>query len=401
MRTVSSLSVLGVFAVLGLGACKETTGPRTGDPIRVGVAVALTGSLAVEGLDARRGYELWAEFVNTERGGLLVDGVRRPVELLIRDDASNAATSAQLVAELIDVERVDFLLGPYGSAATLTTSAVAEEKGTIMIAPNGASEEIYTRGFANTFGILTPGREYTKAAIERLAERGARTMVLAQETGSAFSASVGQGALAWAAANGLTVLAVLEYPREASDLSAVIDAANALAPDVFIGGGHFADAVRFTRTAAQRGFSPPAMLLTVGPGGPEFTAALGDTANGVLGPTQWDRTMGWQGEAFGTPAQYAARYAARFGTPPTYQAAQSTAGGVVLGHAIEAANSTASDAVRARLRTMDLMTFYGPVRFDATGKNIAKPMGVVQVQGGASVVVAPSAIAVGALRYPR
>jgi len=50
---------------------------------------------------------------------------------------------------------------------------------------------------------------------------------------------------------------------------------------------------------------------------------------------------------------------------------------------------------------MDLVTFYGPIRFDATGKNVAKPMGVIQVQNGASVVVAPTTIAVGSLMYPR
>ncbi len=398
LRLRSRLAPLALVLAL---ACDDATSPAVATPIRVGAALSLTGSLAVEGIDARRGYELWAELVNTDRGGLLVNGVRRPVELILRDDGSDAAQSAQLATALIDDERVDFLLGPYGSAATFTVTAVAEAKGTLIVAPNGASEEIYARGFTNTFGILTPGREYTRAAVEHLAALGARTAVLAQETGSAFSSSVGQGALQWAGQYGITVLAVLEYPREATDLSAVIDAAKALAPDVFIGGGHFADAVLFTRTAAQRDFHPPALLLTVGPGGPEFTAALGDTANGVLGPTQWDRTMTWQGADFGTPAQYAARYTARFGAPPTYQAAQSTAAGVVLAHAIESANSTATAAVRTQLRALDLMTFYGPIRFDATGKNVAKPMGVVQVLDGASVVVAPTAIAAGSLVYPR
>ncbi len=397
MRQLRALLPLLVLAV----ACDDAASPRKATPIRVGAAMSLTGSLAVEGNDARRGYELWAEWVNTDRGGILVDGVRRPVELIIRDDASDADAAAQLVTALIDAQQVDFLLGPYGSAATLTTTAVAEAKGRIIVVSNGAAEEIYSRGFDNTFGVLTTGREYTRAAMERLAALGARTVVLAQETGSAFSTSVGQGAVHWAAQYGLEVLAVLEYPRAASDLTGLIDAAKALSPDVFVGGGYFADAVLFTRTAAKRDFDPPALLLTVGPGGPEFTAALGDTASGVLGPTQWDRTMTWQGTDFGTPAQYATRYAARFGGQPTYQSAQSTAAGVALVHAIEAANSIETAAVRAQLRAMDLMTFYGPIRFDATGKNIAKPMGVIQVQGGASVVVAPMEIAVGSWVYPR
>src|SRR5688572_27737777 len=93
-----------------LAACDLTTDPKPADPIRVGAAVSLTGSLSVEGNDTRRGYELWAEYVNDERKGILVGGVRRKVELIIRDDASDATRSAQLVQELIDADSVDFLL---------------------------------------------------------------------------------------------------------------------------------------------------------------------------------------------------------------------------------------------------------------------------------------------------
>jgi branched-chain amino acid transport system substrate-binding protein len=390
-----------LLLLLFTAACDLSTEPKTAAPIRVGAAVSLSGSLSVEGTDTRRGYELWADWVNNERKGVLVDGVRRNVELIIRDDASDATRSAQLVQELIDRDSVDFLLGPYGSAATLTTSAVAEAKGIIIIDTNGASDEIFSRGFQNTFGVLTPGREYTKAAMQSLAALGARTVVLAQEAGGAFSISVANGAAHWAQVYGLQVLATFNYPRAATDLSAVIDQAKALAPDAFIGGGYLNDAVLFTRTAAQRGFRPKAMLLTVGPGGPEFTAALRDTANLILGPTQWERSMTWQGVYLGTPAQYAQRYAAKFGSQPSYQSAQSTAGGIVLMHAIESANSLNTAAVRTALRSMDLMTFYGPVRFDATGKNIAKPMSVVQIQAGQTVVVAPQEAAVATWVYPQ
>ena len=47
------------------------------------------------------------------------------------------------------------------------------------------------------------------------------------------------------------------------------------------------------------------------------------------------------------------------------------------------------------------MTFYGPVRFDPTGRNGAKTMAVIQVQGGKPVVVYPPEVATGTLVYPR
>ena len=68
--------------------------------------------------------------------------------------------------------------------------------------------------------------------------------------------------------------------------------------------------------------------------------------------------------------------------------------------AIETAGSLDTDDVREALRELDVETFYGPIRFDDRGVNVAKPMGTVQVQDGQIVVVAPDAAAVGGLVYP-
>lgn len=67
--------------------------------------------------------------------------------------------------------------------------------------------------------------------------------------------------------------------------------------------------------------------------------------------------------------------------------------------ALQAAGRTDAAAVRAALLALDIEPFFGPVRIDATGKNIAKPMGVRQVQNGEIVVVAPPEVAVADLIY--
>jgi branched-chain amino acid transport system substrate-binding protein len=55
------------------------------------------------------------------------------------------------------------------------------------------------------------------------------------------------------------------------------------------------------------------------------------------------------------------------------------------------------DAVRQALFDLDVETFYGPINFDDTGKNAAKPMGAVQIQDGVINVVAPLEAAVSEL----
>ena len=53
------------------------------------------------------------------------------------------------------------------------------------------------------------------------------------------------------------------------------------------------------------------------------------------------------------------------------------------------------------MNDLDVMTFYGPIQFDETGKNVAKPMGSIQILGGQIRVIAPEAAAVADLVYPR
>src|SRR5713101_8347944 len=99
-------------------------------PIRIGAAMSLTGKDALQGGYAREGYLLCQKHVN-EKGGVL----GRPVEFLIRDDASDPKIAVGLYEKLITDDKVDAVLGPYGSASTNAVADVTEKHRTLMIAP--------------------------------------------------------------------------------------------------------------------------------------------------------------------------------------------------------------------------------------------------------------------------
>lgn len=367
--------------------------------IRIGAAVSATGRYVREGNDVRQGYRLWLDWVNNERGGIKVGDDRYKVELVLYDDEGDGDTMARLVEQLITEDGVDFLLGPYSSGLTRSAIEVAERHGTIMVEANGAAESLFAQGFQNLFAVLTPAGDYTQSALELLAAKGAKTVAIAHSD-TAFATSVAAGAQRWAQEYGLEVLGVDAYPQGVADVSEIIAEFKGLNPDVFIGGGHFNDALLFIRTARELDFNPKALVLTVGPSNPQLIAEVGSDADYAIGPTQWEASMSYRGEHFGSAADYAARYQEMWGETPTYQAAGSTAAALALHLAIEAAGSLDTDAVRAALRALDIDTFYGPIRFDETGKNTAKPMGAIQVQNGEILVVAPSNAAVADLLYP-
>jgi branched-chain amino acid transport system substrate-binding protein len=258
-----------------------------------------------------------------------------------------------------------------------------------MVEGNGASEVLFNRGFQNLFGVLTPASLYTRSGIELAWAHGARTAVLFYED-TTFATSVAEGARHWLVQQGYEILASESYPRGVTNLTAMFEEFRALNPDLFVGGGHFSDAELFTRTASETRFCPDTFLITVGPSSPTYVERLGELSHYVWGATQWQPSMQWSDSWFGTAADYAARYQERYGVKPSYQAAESTAAALVLNLAIEAASATSTDAVRQALRGMDITTFYGPIRFDETGKNTAKPMATVQIQPDGTIrVIAP------------
>ncbi len=367
--------------------------------IYLGAAVSETGKFSREGKDTRQGYGVWLDWVNNEYGGIKVGDERYKVELIMYDDEGDPDTAARLVEKLINQDRVDFLLGPYSSFLTQGASAIAEKYDKIMIEGNGSAEPLFERGFQNLFAVLTPAVDYTRSALRLLAEKGAKTVVIAYED-TAFPTSVADGAQHWAAEYGLELLGVETYPVNVADVSGIMAKFKELEPDIFIGGGHFNDAILFIRAAKELDFNPKAMVITVGPSNPKLIEEVGADAEYVIGPTQWEASMSYADEYFGAAADYAERYEKMWGEPPTYQAAESTATALALHIAIEQAAALDTDAVRASLRNLDVVTFYGPINFDEKGRNASKPMGAIQIQNGDILVVAPTNAAVAELDYP-
>ncbi|MBT5949443.1 MAG: amino acid ABC transporter substrate-binding protein, partial [Nitrospinaceae bacterium] len=82
-------------------------------------------------------------------------------------------------------------------------------------------------------------------------------------------------------------------------------------------------------------------------------------------------------------------------------AAASTAAGIVVQRAIEAAGTLNKKKVRDAIANTNLQTFFGPVKFDKRGQNTASAIVLFQVQGGKRKTVGPPSVANGAFKYPR
>lgn len=359
-----------------------------------GAPISLTGSTAKEGGLTRDGYDLWRDTYN-KAGGINVAGKHYKIETKYYDDASNAQQSATLAEKLIKEDKVNFLLGPYGTGPTLQVSTVAEKNKMPMIEGNGAAESIFSQGYKYTFGVLSPAQNYLRGVIDLVLSMDPKpTTAAVLSADDPFSVEVADAAKTYAEQKGLQVLYYQKYPNASTDLRAPLTETKARTPDLFLNSGHLQESIAIMQQAKELGFSPKGMGFSVGPGTPDFESTLKADANFVLGGTQWTPALKFQGDdLFKTPDAYNTLYKQTFNYEPAYQSADATACGVAFVKAIEAAGSVDSDKVRDEIAKLSFTSFYGVIKFDERGINATKPMAVEQWQNGKRVTVWPADVA--------
>lgn len=362
--------------------------------ILFGAPISLTGSLAKEGALTRDGYELWKETYNAH-GGIVLGGKHYKIETKYYDDESNAQKSATLADKLIKEDKINFLLGPYGTSSTLQVSTVAEKNKIPMIEANGAAESIFSQGYKYTFGVLSPAKNYLTGFIDMaLAQTPKPSTIAILTADDPFSVEVADAARAYAEKQGLQVVYFQKYPDKSTDLRAPLTEAKGKNPDLFVNSGHLAESQAIVQQAKELGFNPKAYGFSVGPSIPDFQTTLKADANYIFGGTQWTPDLKYNGDdLWKTPMNYNDAFKKRFGYAPSYQSAESSAAGIAFVKAIEAAGSLDANTVRDAIAKLDFMSFYGQIKFDSRGINVTKPMAVEQWQNGKKVTVWPADVA--------
>ncbi|HTP99483.1 MAG TPA: amino acid ABC transporter substrate-binding protein [Casimicrobiaceae bacterium] len=120
-------AAIGAIVAVSLAGLSLAQTP-SGTPIKIGSTLALTGPLASTGLVHQLVGEIYVADLN-KRGGLL----GRPVEWIVKDDQSKPELARTLYEQLLTVDKVDLLMGPYATGAILSAMGVAERYNKMLI----------------------------------------------------------------------------------------------------------------------------------------------------------------------------------------------------------------------------------------------------------------------------
>lgn len=393
-------------AALFLTATGLSNAQVEGDTIVLGAAVSLTGKYSTNGKNTQDGYELAVKRIN-EMGGVKVGGKSYKLKVIYYDDESTPARGAQLAERLINQDGVKFLLGPYSSGLTKAMAPVTEKYKIPQVEGNGADRDLFTQGYRYLFATLSTSDYYLREAVNLAAEMAKKQgknpselkIAMAIEN-DPFSQDVRDGVIEDAKRYGMKIVIDDKLPPEINDMAATLTKVKAVKPDILVVSGHAKGATLVVRQTNDMKVDVP-MIATTHCDSAKVAETLGAAAEGVLCASQWDRSLNYSDKWFGSAEDYAKRFEKEFKYAPPYQAAESSAAVLVYVNAFERGQTFDKDKVRDAIAATDLITFYGPIKFDPTGRNIAKPMVLYQIQGGEYKVVAPSKWATTKLIYPR
>src|SRR5437762_4995052 len=396
------LTLLAVAGVVAFACGSSSNQGATGSTLVLGAPLGLTGSLTKESALTKQGYDLWLDWIN-KQGGINVNGTKHPVTIKYYDDTSTANQSAVLMQKLITEDKANFLLGPYGSAATATDAAIAEQNEIPMVEANGAAQSIFNQGYKYTFGVLSPANKYLQGVIDMAATLSPKPTTIAMlSADDNFSLEVAEGVNTYAATKGLNVVLYKKYKNGATNLSAEVQAAKAANADIVLNSGHLQEAIAINKAAKEQKVNAKIFAYSVGPSTPDYITALGKDADYVLDGSQWTPQVKYRPAFYLSVQDYVTAYQKQFTTQddPDYHVAESTAACLALQRAIENAGSLDPKKVRDALAALDVTVFFGQVKFDSRGINIYKPMVVEQIQNGAHHTVFPDSVADAKPQYP-
>ena len=355
---------LSVAAALALAA-SATTSLAQG-PVKIGMSMPQTGSLGAGGKAALLALQMWVEDVN-KKGGLL----GRKVDFIVYDDQTNPANTPSIYTKLLDVDKVDLLIAPYGTVPTAPIMPLVKQRGLLLMGNFSFQVNRAVRHdmwFNNA--PWNDARSWSQGFFEAGDKLGAKTVAFLAAD-QEFAQNLANGAKGIAKSKDLKTVYEQNYPPSTVDFSSMIRAIRAAKPDLVFVMSYPNDSVAIIRAVNEIGVGPQVKLFGGGMVGLQFTPimeSLGSLLNGVVNYNSYVPGIKYPGIE-----EFLKRYSERavkekvdplgFYLPPFNYAI-----GQILEQAVTTTKSLDHKTLAAWLRTNEVKTIVGPIRWDANGE---------------------------------
>src|SRR5277367_2983936 len=286
-RFKSLIGAVSAAAVAVVALATDRAAAQSGEPIKIGFSMAMTGGLAANGKSALLAQKIWEDDVNA-KGGLL----GRPVKLIYYDDQSNPATVPGIYTKLLDIDKVDLLIGPYATAQIAPAMPIVIQRNKLFIGLLGLAVNTEFN-YPNYFAMIPSGPDpkpaFTKGFFDLAMAQSPKPQTVAiVAADQEFSRNASDGARENAKKAGLKIVYDKTYPPSTTDYAPIVRAIQATNPDILVICSYPPDSVGMTRAINEIGFKPK--IIGGGMVGLQATALktqLGPLLNGFVNYDFW------------------------------------------------------------------------------------------------------------------
>ena len=367
----SRIGKLAVLSIVGL----FLSGPvLADDTIKLGVAGPHSGDLASYGIPTIKAAELVVKEINA-KGGVL----GKKVELLVEDDVCKPEVATNTATKLIS-NKVDVVLGHICSGATKAALGIYKDSKIIAMSPSATNPALTQSGdYPNFYRTIASDDAQARLEVDfALDVLKLKKIAVLHDKGD-----YGKGLAEFAKgflekdARGEVVLYEGITPG-AVDYSAVVQKIKRSGAEAVIFGGYHPEASKIV-TQMRKKRMKTIFISDDGVKDDTFIKVAKKYAEGVYATGPKDVSKNEMAKAANAAHQKA------YGADPGAFFLNAYAAALALLNAIEQAGSTEYDAVANALRSKDVDTPLGSIRFDERGDATGVGFSMYQVKDGVYV----------------
>jgi branched-chain amino acid transport system substrate-binding protein len=385
MKRLITRRAVGKLGLAALAAphFATTVVGQSGPPIRIGFSMAMTGGLGPNGKSALLAQRIWEEDINA-KGGLL----GRPVRLIFRDDQTNPTTVPGIYSQLLDVEKVDLIMGGYGTNMLAPAMPLVMQRKKLFIGLLGLGVNVEFN-YPNYFVMIPSGPDpkpsFTKGFIEMAMSQNPKPTTVAIVAADAeFALNAADGGRENAKKAGLKIVYDRRYPPNTTDFAPIVRAIAATNPDLVVVCSYPPDSVGIVRSVNEINFRPK--MIGGGMVGLQNTSIKAQLGPQLNGWTNYDFWLPVPYMNFPGVAEMMAKYQKRApaeGIDPYgfYMAPQAYAQFQVLEQAIQATKSLSDQMLADYIRKSSFKTVLGDIKFGKFGEWAESRVLQVQFRG--------------------
>ena len=348
MRKVLIISIMTFFATL-------FAPDLFAQDLKFSIPLPITGPQAKFGEIEKHSYEIALGEINATGG---IKG--RKVVLEFEDSQAKPEVSRAIAEKLIDVKKQPVIFGEYSSSCSKAIAAVAEERKIPYLVVTGATDDITQQNYKYVFRMNPTNAYYASGMISFFKEVVKPTSVAILYESSDFGTSGADDMVKQAEKFPMKLLLKEKYEKGAVDFKPILSKVKLGRPDVIYMVSYVMDAALLMKQIKELRID--AKLFAGGAAGfaiPEFIDSAKDASEYVVTATLWSPQVAYHGAK-----EFADKYKKLYKEYPSYHGAEAYSAFYIIKDVLTRAKSFAPDDIRVAMKATNMMTVFGPIKFD-------------------------------------